>query len=781
MTPAGTSSEPVFPEGLLDTSADVVYFPVRHHSPAAARLVDRLIEDVHPTAVLIEGPSDFNDQFAELYLDHTLPIAIYSYVGAGDHGRHGAFYPFCDYSPEWRALLAARHLGVPARFIDLPWADVLKYGASTENRYADGEMRSSDYVAALCQAVGVEDLDALWDTMFEIEPDLTIDDYLRRCHRFCFNMRRVDSQSPEEDNAREAYMAAQIQSTLKELGGPIVVVTGGFHSIALYERMQTGSLSPDADDSDNDEVGTVRGIALTPYSYTRLDGLSGYNSGMPNPGFYHQAWIDGGDEKTSTCRTLLARAVTELRRRGQKVSAADLIAVETTASALASIRGHARIWRRDLIDGIIGSLIKDEIASGVNHPFLEVVYEVFRGSKRGALSDRASLPPLVHDIRRRLREHDLEPGNEPREIPLDLAQSSGLEKSRTLHALRLLGVPGIVAAKGPEFLAASGPTTAAELWKLAWVPEMDSAIIEASIYGASLFEAASSRLSERARRNERSAEAAALILLDAGQAGLFTFAQAYQPELLNLVQQDADFFRVAKALRHLLYLYRYDEFLGTSQSTGYGEVLREAYGRALWLLEMVGQTSGQQNELMAGVASIVETVDRCRGLELSREELVDVLRRVSRYGAANPTLCGAVRGALWTLRDLTTLDLLHDFASMSSPDVLGDFLTGLFHLARETVQRHPELVTSLDTTLNGYSLDEFMEALPSLRLAFSYFAPREKHHMARTLLAQFGITTPMDDLTAIVDVESTVGALRFEEELFSRLRLYGLRGGTHEH
>ena len=156
-------------------------------------------------------------------------------------------------------------------------------------------------------------------------------------------------------------------------------------------------------------------------------------------------------------------------------------------------------------------------------------------------------------------------------------------------------------------------------------------------------------------------------------------------------------------------------------------------------------------------------------------------KRQSRYGAANPTLCGAVRGALWTLRDLTTQDLLNDFASMSSPDVLGDFLTGLFHLARETVQRHPELVTSLDTTLNGYSLDEFMEALPSLRLAFSYFAPREKHHMARTLLAQFGITTPMEDLTAIVDIESTVGALRFEEELFSRLRLYGLRGGTHEH
>ena len=45
-----------------------------------------------------------------------------------------------------------------------------------------------------------------------------------------------------------------------------------------------------------------RGIALTPYSYERLDNLKGYESGMPNPGFYHQAWSDGpqaGDRATT--------------------------------------------------------------------------------------------------------------------------------------------------------------------------------------------------------------------------------------------------------------------------------------------------------------------------------------------------------------------------------------------------------------------------------------------------------------------------------------------------
>ena len=43
---------------LCDRAAPVVFFPVRHHSPACARQVDRLIRAIRPDAVLIEGPRD---------------------------------------------------------------------------------------------------------------------------------------------------------------------------------------------------------------------------------------------------------------------------------------------------------------------------------------------------------------------------------------------------------------------------------------------------------------------------------------------------------------------------------------------------------------------------------------------------------------------------------------------------------------------------------------------------------------------------------------------------
>ena len=67
---------------------------VRHHSPACARLIQRVIEREKPAAVLIEGPGDFNPRMAELLLDHTLPVALYSY--ANQEGQRRGPRARCD-------------------------------------------------------------------------------------------------------------------------------------------------------------------------------------------------------------------------------------------------------------------------------------------------------------------------------------------------------------------------------------------------------------------------------------------------------------------------------------------------------------------------------------------------------------------------------------------------------------------------------------------------------------------------------------------------------------
>src|SRR5579859_7031293 len=124
--------------GIFDITGQLVFVPVRHHSPACARVVGTLVSQLRPAAVLIEGPSDFTDRLPELYLPHRLPIAIYSYVRMEDGTRRGAFYPFCEHSPEWEALQAAAAVGATVRFIDLPWA-ALASAHAVAHRYADGE------------------------------------------------------------------------------------------------------------------------------------------------------------------------------------------------------------------------------------------------------------------------------------------------------------------------------------------------------------------------------------------------------------------------------------------------------------------------------------------------------------------------------------------------------------------------------------------------------------------------------------------------------------------
>ncbi len=109
---------------LCDLGGRAVLFPVRHHSPTAARLVRDLITRLRPAAVLIEGPADFNERIGELFLPHRPPLAIYSFVRLAAGLRRGAYYPLCEHSPEWQALRAGQEIGAAVRFIDLPWADV---------------------------------------------------------------------------------------------------------------------------------------------------------------------------------------------------------------------------------------------------------------------------------------------------------------------------------------------------------------------------------------------------------------------------------------------------------------------------------------------------------------------------------------------------------------------------------------------------------------------------------------------------------------------------------
>lgn len=57
----------------LDYNSDIVYYPVRHHSPACSVHLKNVIRDYKPECILIEGPEDGSHLIKYLGSDEIKP------------------------------------------------------------------------------------------------------------------------------------------------------------------------------------------------------------------------------------------------------------------------------------------------------------------------------------------------------------------------------------------------------------------------------------------------------------------------------------------------------------------------------------------------------------------------------------------------------------------------------------------------------------------------------------------------------------------------------------
>ncbi|EKR98395.1 hypothetical protein LEP1GSC125_1972 [Leptospira mayottensis 200901122] len=758
----------------------VSFFPVRHYSVAASLALEKYTNELRPSAILIEGPYDFNPKVDELFLPHTLPIAIYSFVRDEEGFSRGAYYPFCDYSPEWIALKTARSLQIPARFIDLPWADICsiedfskKQTSETILLYDNEPFWNNAFVRNLCKKMGVSNFDDLWDELFETNHLTQINEYRERASLFCNYVRKEDADSKQTILQREAFMAHQIRLAQTEFQGSILVVTGGYHSSALEERISKPPSMDELSWANRKESSYDRGIALTPYSNSRLGAESGYRSGMPSPGFYDFVWENFRKNESFDHRPFVHKIMKMLHQKGERSSSADRIASETMSRALADLRGHKNIWRRDLIDGLRATLVKDEIARDAGHPLLDSISEVMRGDCIGCLAEGTSLPPIVSDIETTLKKMNLLAKREKKILELRLMNSEQREQTKVLHCLRLLGIAGYSLLENTDMISRKDLGDVKEKWNIIQDKEFHSSCIEAARYGGTLSEAATGFLNWRIRF-ETDPEIAASCLIDAALAGIGRCSTFLLKQLSEIIPNAFDFIRVCGALNHIVYLYAYDEVLKLENRESLKGVLRETYQRCLNLLDRLGVTSSQGLEQAQGIRTIVQTYQYCsESLELSLEEIRDVLFRVGDDSEIDPFVRGAVCGAQWKLNLALADAILIQLNSFYDSSILGDFLSGLFLIARETVQRDKILLTALNNKISELSYIEFLEALPALRMAFTFFTPREKHQIGRNLSEI--INPPVDELTDQEDLKTVLRAIEFERILFENASKYGTR------
>jgi hypothetical protein len=707
-----------------------VFVGVRHHSPACARLVAAAIQEHQPAYVLIEGPADFNERIDELLLGHELPVALFSYSD-----EHASWSPFCDYSPEWVAITEARRHHAEVRFIDLPaWHQAFH---DVTNRYADAELRYAEVVERLCREFAVDNVDVLWDHLFESEPEPAgMAEY--------FDLLRGTATADDGDAAREEYMASWVRAAVRHAGGrPVVVVTGGFHTAALKAKLDG---SPEGDTEWPQVPERERGASyLVPYSHARLDAFTGYQSGMPSPGYYQQVWENGAQQAADW---LVESVATRLRRRQQPVSTADLIAAHTQAGALARLRGHENLARTDVLDGLTSALISEDLTQPPPwtrrgtlqpgaHPALVEMIGALRGDRVGRLHPDTPAPPLVNAVQELLRTHGLD---QEGKVALDLTDANALERSRILHRLRVLRIPGFERTSGPS---QGAQPQLDEQWTLKPVEERLAALIEAAENGATLEEAAGVVLERRSRHAQL--DQLAGILFDAVLCGITTLSSRVKESLNEGVRETGDLAALGHVLTGVLGLWRHDRLFGTAKDPLLGAVIDTGTVRVLWLIEGLhgGPAPADQNRLRAMAATRDAVLHAKAALSLDAADVTGVATRVSNDVQAPPDLRGAALGLAWTLGTQPDVRKVRGIAA------LGDWLAGLFAVAREEVLASPELVGVLDELVSAMTEEEFLVALPALRLAFTYFPPRERETIAATVLHHRGVEGDARNVTRL--------------------------------
>ncbi|MFC4056980.1 DUF5682 family protein [Planomonospora corallina] len=535
---------------------------VRHHGPGSARSLRAELERLRPDVVLIEGPPEA-DGLVDLAKDPDLrpPVALLAHV-PGEAAR-AAFWPFAVFSPEWQAIRHAVEAGVPVRFCDLPAAHSLAArpqepdGPGAADGDTDGEPDGdtdggaravrTDPIGALARAAGYDDPERWWEDAVEHRGDTPFEVIAEA-------MAAVrDGHVPDEHEARrEAYMRRTVRGAVRDGYERIAVVCGAWHVPALTgtpgKAWGAGLPSAKADDA------LLRGLpkakvetTWVPWTYGRLAARSGYGAGVTSPGWYHHLFAS----PDRPVERWLTEAAGVLRAEDLPVSSAHVIEAVRLAHSLAVLRGRPLAGLAEATEAV-----RAVLCEGAETPVELIQRRMVVGERLGHVPDATPMVPLQRHLRAEQRRLRLKPEALERELDLDLRRPLDLERSRLLHRLLLIGV-------GWGTLRPSrGKGTFRESWTLAWRPEFDVDLIEASSWGTTVPAAATARVRDLA------AAAPALpgltgLLERCLPADLPEALPAVLEELSARAALDGDVTHLMAALPALVRAQRYGDVRGT--------------------------------------------------------------------------------------------------------------------------------------------------------------------------------------------------------------------------
>lgn len=750
--------------------AEIILLPVRHHSPACAFHVGRAIESIRPCVILVEGPENASPLIPVMvHKDTEAPFAIYySYhdrLGriSEEKERYKCYYPFLDYSPELAALREGERQGSRTAFIDLPYGDILAASGegrgllnreAEKNNYNDDHFLSrNEYLKQLCERTGLRCFDEFWEKYFELNGLAQTDQvWFSNLLTYC-NLARENSREEtlEEEGclAREQYMAERIREhACAACAGdaPVLVVTGGFHTTAL-KTLLTGEGGKEAAER-NDRTDMVpredQSVYLMPYSMEAADALNGYASGMPFTGFYQKIWeaLREGDTNTPYGGVVLDMIVAsgkETRRKEGGLSTCDEICACSMAEGLAGLRGKREPGAYELMDAVLSSFVKGEYSLATDTP-MRILRRRMTGKKVGKLCEQADVPPIIHDFEAQCRTFRLKTGS-TLESEATLSIFSNPRHRQTgifFHRMAFLGTAFARKVKGPNLQLRKDRNLMREIWKYKWSAQVNAVLIDVSVYGGTIEEAASGIVKERLVK-EMGAREGAELLTHVFEMGLTDQLQPVYERVRELMLRDTDFYSLAEALRSLLMMEELGELYGSSME--FGSLVQTGCRKLISLLPSMTRI---KDEDLTGCMNALKLLYQVSGREQDVQGIYfDALSRMIRDSQIHAGLNGCIHGILYGSgreKAAEVETVCRGYLTGTGGQLMGtaQFFRGLFYTARDLVFIGDAFLKMLDTFLGQVTSEEFMELLPELRMAFTWFTPRETDKIAGKAAALHG-------------------------------------------
>ncbi|NOV01415.1 DUF5682 family protein [Paenibacillus planticolens] len=733
-------------------------FGIRHLSPAGAYHLLAFLDEIKPTAVLVEGPSDASPFIEELSSSGVVPpVAILAYTDGLP--VRTLLYPYAAYSPEYQAFQWASRNAAQAEFIDLPSNHALALYEQRQRGSFSSEDANADDLRAyvleqrtlyerLAELSEEPDYEAYWERHFE--HNLEKDAYRQGIYQFSLQMRELTARqemkfAPQEaayNEIREAYMRRKIQETIASGHAPekIVVVTGAHHASAMDFRF------PAMTDKELKSLPTTTTkLTLMPYSYYKLSSHSGYGAGNQAPAYFELFWqcLQKGDLKRLPA-LYFSQAAAHLREHGTHRSTASLIEAVRLAEALAALHEGSQPTWKDLRDAATVCLGYGELST-----IAEALARTDIGTAIGRLPEGVSQTPIQDDLNRELKRLKLEKYKsavaatleldlrENRRVKSEEAAFLDLKRSVLLQRLELLGISFVKKQRVNQASASW-----AENWVLQWTPEAEIQAVESTLKGETIELAAAFVLKERLEDCRDIAEASRIIRI-ACDCDLTEEMEQAKSTLQGLAVDAGSFEQVAESAYELSVLIRYGS-IRRIETSSLLPLLQQLFLRGTLLLM---DASNCNDDAAHGVVRAMQSLNTIAQDEF---EVVDdglwfrKLQELASRDDRNAKLSGFAFAILLERNEIPDERVAQEVSRRLSPGIPADLGAGWFEgmsmRNRYALLSRVTLWQQLDAYIGSLEKEAFLRSLVFLRRAFGSFEPREKAAVAEMMGDIWGVS-----------------------------------------